>query len=115
MEGNSHTTNEDYELTKDSHFKLSLPLSSKQQSPSIKTAIWKDGRLDYLDIPKGLIEVLQNNGFTVEKILDYGPSQIAEILGIDHYVAQIIFNETTKEKQSIRYDELYPENQNYYL
>jgi hypothetical protein len=28
-------------------------------------------------------------------ILEYGPSQIAEKLGIDDYVAQIIFNETT--------------------
>ena len=68
----------------------------------------------HLDIPKGLVEVLQINGFTVEKILEYGPSQIAEKLGIDDYVAQIIFNETTKEKQLISYNELYPEDQNYY-
>ena len=30
-------------------------------------------------------------------ILEHGPSQIAEKLGIDEYVAQIIFNETTEE------------------
>jgi hypothetical protein len=34
-------------------------------------------------------------------------------LGIDNYVAQIIFNETTK-KQSISYNESYPEVKNYY-
>jgi hypothetical protein len=38
-------------------------------SSSIKIAIWKDERLEYLDIPKGLIELLQINGFTVEAIL----------------------------------------------
>ena len=113
MDGINHTANETYQLSKDSHFKVSIS-SSRQQLPSIKTAIWKDLRLDYLDIPKGLVEVLQNNDFTVEKILDFGPSQIAEILGIDHYVAQIIF-ETTKEKQLMRYNELYPEDQKYYL
>ena len=28
-------------------------------------------------------------------ILEYGPSKISEKLGIDDYVAQIIFNETS--------------------
>jgi hypothetical protein len=97
MEGISHIGNEDYQLAEDSNFELSLPSSpssSSLQSPKI--AIWKDERLDYLDIPKGLVEVLQINGFTIEMILEYGHSQIAEKLGIDDYVAQIIFNETTK-------------------
>jgi hypothetical protein len=65
-------------------------------SSSIKLAIRKDERLEYLNIPKGLIELLQINNFTVERILEYGPSQIADILGIDDYIAQIIFSETTK-------------------
>jgi hypothetical protein len=93
MEGISHIGNEDYQLAEDSNFELSLP-PPPLQSPKI--AIWKDERLDYLDIPKGLVEVLQINGFTIEMILEYGHSQIAEKLGIDDYVAQIIFNETTK-------------------
>jgi hypothetical protein len=59
-------------------------------------AIWKDERLDYLDIPKDLVEILQINGFTIEMILDYGSSHIAEKLGIEVHVAQIIFNEATK-------------------
>ncbi|MDF2738533.1 MAG: hypothetical protein K0S93_2394 [Nitrososphaeraceae archaeon] len=81
-------------IVPDSNLQLSIP--SLQQSPSLKIATWKDERLEHLDISKGLVEVLQTNGFTVEKILEYGPSQIAEKLGIDDYVAQIIFNETTK-------------------
>jgi hypothetical protein len=92
MDGISHIGNENYQLAEDSNFELSLP--SSLQSPKI--AIWKDERLDYLDIPKGLVEVLQINGFTIEMILEYGHSQIAEKLEIDDYVAQIIFNETTK-------------------
>jgi hypothetical protein len=67
-------------------------------SSSIKLAIRKDERLEYLDIPKGLIELLQINDFTVEKILEYRPSKIAEKLGIDDYVAQIIYSETNKKK-----------------
>ena len=59
---------------------------------------WKDTRLEYLNIPKGLIEVLQSNGFTIEKILDSESSEIAEKLGIDPYIGEIIFRET---KQSI--------------
>ena len=45
---------------------------------------------------KGLIEALQEAGFTIERILESGPSNIAEKLGIDEYVAQIIFRETKK-------------------
>ena len=67
-------------------------------SSSIKLAIMKDERLEYLDISKGLIELLQINGFTVENILEYGPSKIAEKMGIDDYVAQIIFSETNNKK-----------------
>lgn len=97
MEGINHNPDEDYHplsIIKDSHLKLSLPASL---SPSLKIAIWKDERLEYLNISKGLIELLQINGYTVEMILEHGPSQIAEKLGIDEYVAQIIFNETTEE------------------
>jgi hypothetical protein len=59
-------------------------------------AKWKDPRLELVEIPKGLIEVLQNSGFTMEKILDSEPSKIAEELGIDSYVGEIIFKETSK-------------------
>ena len=56
----------------------------------------KDERLELVEIPKGLIEMLQNAGFTIEKILDNSPSHIAETLGIDVYVGEIIYNETKK-------------------
>ena len=94
---NNQNANENYPLStiKDSYLHLSLP-STSLLLLAPKIAIWKDERLDYLDIPKGLVEVLQNHGFTIEMILEYGPSKIAENLGIDDYVAQIIFNETSK-------------------
>jgi len=103
----SNDVNEYYPITivkKDSNFPLS-PSPFQQQlsssSSSLKIATWKDERLEYLDIPKGLIELLQVNGFTVEKILEYGSSNIAEILGIDEYVAQIIFNEIYSKKTTL--------------
>ncbi|HJU59174.1 MAG TPA: hypothetical protein VJ583_05455 [Nitrososphaeraceae archaeon] len=49
-------------------------------------AKWKDQRLEFVEIPKGLIEVLQNAGFTIEKIQDSCPSEIAEKLGIDYHM-----------------------------
>ncbi len=56
----------------------------------------KDHRLELLDISKGLIEVLQNAGFTIEKILGSDPSDIAEKLGIDPYIGEIVYIETEK-------------------
>ena len=85
-------------ITKDSN--LQLPLSSSH-SLVMNIAKWKDQRLELIDIPKGLIEVLQNTGFTVEKILDCGPSHIAEILKIDDYIGEIIYQETKKATRSI--------------
>jgi hypothetical protein len=95
-------------IIKDSNLQLYLLPSSSliqhqhQSLPSImKIGIWKDERLEHLDIPKGLIELLQVNGLTVERILEYGPSQIAEILGTDDHIAQIIFSETIKNTSNI--------------
>jgi hypothetical protein len=59
----------------------------------------RDERLELVDISKGLIEMLQNAGFTIESILDNEPSHIAETLGIDGYVGEIIYNETKKKEQ----------------
>jgi hypothetical protein len=85
-------------IIKDSNLQLSLlpSVSSQHQySSPITIAIWKDERLEHLEISRDLIELLQINGFTIERILEYGPSQIAKIIGIDDFFAQIIFNETT--------------------
>ena len=54
----------------------------------------KDERLALVNIPKRLIESLNDAGFTIEIILNSRPSDIAQILGIDDYVAQIIYQET---------------------
>ena len=91
-------------IIKDSNLQLSLlpSVSSQHQySSPITIAIWKDERLEHLDIPKGLIELLQINGLTVEKILESRPSQIAKIIGTDDYVAKIIFSETIKNTSDI--------------
>jgi hypothetical protein len=87
-------------IIKDSNLQLSLPSTSTQHqlSSPITIAIWKDKRLDQLDISKDLIEILQINGFTIERILEYGPLKMAEMLGIDDYDAQLIFNETLQQK-----------------
>jgi hypothetical protein len=67
-------------------------------------AKWKDERLELVEIPKGLIEILQNAGFTIEKIVDSKPSDIAEKLGIDSYVGEIIHKETSKAISKINPD-----------
>jgi hypothetical protein len=74
--------------------KIYLTYNSLHNLQSI--AKWKDQRLELLEIPIGLIEILQNAGFTIEKILDSEPSDIAEKLGIDSYVGEIIHKETSK-------------------
>ncbi len=67
---------------------------------------WKDPRLEPVEIPKGLIEVLQSNGFTIEKILESEPSEIADRLGIDPYVGEIIYKETEKAFSKINHHNL---------
>ena len=59
-------------------------------------------RLEHLDISRDLIELLQINGFTIERILEYGPSHIAETLGIESYVGEIIYKETKKASTTIK-------------
>ena len=53
-----------------------------------------DERLENVNIPKGLVESLNSAGFTIEIILNSRPSDIAKVLGIDEYVANIIYQET---------------------
>ena len=101
MESNyeDNNYNDYYPIIMAKDYNLQLPLSSP--SSSLNIAEWKDQRLEQIDIPKGLIEVLQNTGFTVEKVLDCGPSHIAEILGIDDYMGEIIYQETKKATRNI--------------
>jgi hypothetical protein len=43
-----------------------------------------------LEIADGLKELLIEHGFTLEGLSHIPPSQLAELLGIDKYIAQII-------------------------
>ena len=90
-------------VVNDSTLQLSeSSLSSSSSSINIaETVNKKDERLELVEISKGLIEMLQNAGFTIEKILENGPSNIAEILGIDVYVGEIIYNETKKASSNV--------------
>ena len=49
-----------------------------------------------LEVADGIKDALINADLTIERILGIGPLEIAKILGIDQYVAEIIFNATIK-------------------
>ena len=49
-----------------------------------------DDRIEHITIPIGLKDILNNAGFTIESILNNDPSKIAQDLGIDEYIGQII-------------------------
>jgi hypothetical protein len=53
-----------------------------------------------LEIANGLKDSLIHADFTIESILNSGPSEIASIMGIDPYVAEIIFNAAKKAVKS---------------
>ncbi|MDQ3869606.1 MAG: hypothetical protein M3250_08620 [Thermoproteota archaeon] len=55
-----------------------------------------DPAIQMMEIAPGLKEMLSDAGFTIETILKSGPSEIAVLLGIDLYVAQIIFDSAKK-------------------
>ena len=88
-------------VVKDSSSQLSESPTSSSTINIADTVNKKDERLALVEISKGLIELLQDAGFTIEKILENRPSRIAEILGIDVYVGEIIYNETKKASSNI--------------
>jgi len=49
-----------------------------------------------LEVADGIKDALINADLTIERILSIGPLEVASILGIDQYVAEIIFNATLK-------------------
>jgi hypothetical protein len=61
-----------------------------------------DYRIDHIIIPIGLKDVLNNAGFTIESILNNDPSRIAQALGIDEYVGQIILKETKRKFENLK-------------
>ena len=89
-------------IIEDSNSQLSEPSPSSSLSINMgDTVNKKDERLELVEISKDLIEILQDAGFTIEKILDNSPSHIAEILGIEVYVGEIIYNETKKATSNV--------------
>ena len=52
--------------------------------------------IENMRIATGLKEALVNAGISFEKILNSPPSEISDILGIDSYVAKLIYDEARK-------------------
>jgi DNA integrity scanning protein DisA with diadenylate cyclase activity len=55
-----------------------------------------DSRINKLDIPNGLKEMLINHQFTIERLYDTSPDDLSTVLGIDDSVARIIINAVKK-------------------
>ena len=83
-------------VVKDSSSQLSESPTSSLTINIADTVNKKDERLALVEISKGLIELLQDAGFTIEKILENRPSRIAELLGIEVYGGEIVYNEIKK-------------------
>jgi hypothetical protein len=60
-------------------------------------------QINSLDIADGLKELLKKNGFTLEGLLNASSSEIAEFLGVDQYVVEIVC--TAARKSSNHYGE----------
>jgi len=55
-----------------------------------------DPSIQLLEIAPGLKDSLGNAGFTIKSIVNAGPNEIASALGIEPYVAKIIFDAAKK-------------------
>ena len=55
-----------------------------------------DPSIHLLEIAPGLKDSLINAGFTIKSIVKSGPSELASTLGIESYVAKIIFDAAKK-------------------
>ena len=52
--------------------------------------------IQQLEIASGLKESLLKAGFTVDSIVSEGPDAVSTVLGIEPYVAKIIYEEAKK-------------------
>ena len=84
-----------------SHFSLSNKNKTNYFTENKNNHI--NTRINSLDIADGLKELLIENGFALEVLLNASSSEIAEFLGIDKYVAEIIC--TAAKKSSSHYGE----------
>jgi hypothetical protein len=76
-------------------------LSVKESEGLQKPDCDNDG-IDVLDIADGLKELLRRKKMTLDALIQLSQSQLADILGIDGYVAKIIC-ESAKSKASLVY------------
>jgi hypothetical protein len=53
---------------------------------------YNDNIINHLDIAEGLKDILVIHGFNLESLLIIRPHDLAEMLGIDEYVAKIIID-----------------------
>jgi hypothetical protein len=65
-----------------------------QQQRSLTNNNNNNGIFDQLDIAEGLKELLIANSFTLELLQSISSNDLAQILGIDEYVAKIIIHST---------------------
>ena len=63
---------------------------------SIKENLVAADKINKLDIADGLKELLINNGFTYESLLNTSVSDLAKILHIEEYIAKIIGDSAKK-------------------
>lgn len=50
----------------------------------------------HMNIATGLKDALLNAGMSIEKIVNSNPSIISNVLGVDQYVAKLIYEEAKK-------------------
>jgi hypothetical protein len=67
----------------------SLLNSMRQQQPQLSSYL---DAIDQLDIAEGLKELLLAYGFRLELLKSMSSNDLAEILGIDRYIASIIIH-----------------------
>ena len=69
--------------------------------------------INSLDIADGLKELLIEHGFTLEELSHIPSSELAELLGIDKYIAQIIENTVVKLSNNDNYASYHRPNANF--
>ena len=69
--------------------------------------------INSLDIADGLKELLTEHGFTLEELLNISSSELAESLGIDKYIAQIIESAVAKLSNNDNYASYHRLNANF--